>query len=124
MNEAGCATQRGEAVISLLSAQNRLRLESGFANTMPKELDFADFDVYKNLIPIDRCAFLSDVVAQQRPRLVFNTAFFLLEQDDFFSHHSALGEAFNLWVAAGQIQRPPLYRRGAIFQHQEGHWET
>ena len=116
--------QRGEAVISLLSAQNRLRLESGFANTMPKELDFADFDVCKNLIPIDRCAFLSDVVAQQRPRLVFNTAFFLLEQDDFFSHHSALGEAFNLWVAERQIQRPPLYRRGAIFQHQEGHWET
>ncbi len=116
--------QKGNAVISLLTTQNRLYLESGPTTKASTRIDFAKFDAYQNLIPISRCGFISDVVAQQRPHLVFNTAFFLLEHEDFLSHHSAIGEAFNLWVSDGIIYRPPLYRRGTIFQRRDRRWEV
>jgi hypothetical protein len=118
--------QRAEAVIRLLTSQHRLHIELGPGRLPPGHLAFDEFplDVYKNLIPVGRCGFLSDVVSRQRPRLVFNTAFFLLEHDDFFSHHSALGEAYNLWVKDGLIQRPPLYRRGGIFGLDNGRWRV
>ncbi|OQY21332.1 MAG: hypothetical protein B6I34_07490 [Anaerolineaceae bacterium 4572_32.1] len=107
--------ERGQAVINLLISQDRLLLYPGPDRLPPARPDLSDFPVYKNLIPIGGCAFLSDLVWRERPRLVFDAAFFLLEHDDFFSHHSALGEAYNLWVSGGIIHRPPLYRRGAIF---------
>lgn len=118
--------RRGQAVIRRLASQNRLHLELGPGRRPPERLDFGDIpvDVYKDLIAVDRCGFLSDVVWRKRPRLVFNTSFFLLEEDDFFSYHSALGEAYNLWVSDGIIHRPPLYRRGAIFSHGDGRWKV
>lgn len=118
--------QRAQAVIRLLTDQHRLHIELGPGRLPPDRLAFDDFplDVYKNLIPVDRCGFLSDVVWRQHPRLIFNTAFFLLEHEDFFSHHSALGEAYNLWVEDGLIQRPPLYRRGGIFGLDNGRWRV
>jgi len=114
--------ERGLAVIHLLTSQNRLHLDLGPGCRPAARLDFAGFPVYKNLIPIGRCGFLSDLVWRERPRLVFDTAFFLLEHDDFFSHHSALGEPYNLWVADGVIHRPSLYRRGTVFF--DGRWQV
>jgi hypothetical protein len=118
--------ERGQAVINLLTAQHRLHLELGPGRRPPVRLAFDDpfLDVNKNLISLGRCGFLSDLVGQERPRLVFNTAYFLLEPDDFFSHHSSLGEAYGLWVTGGTIARPPLYRRGAIFQASNGRWSV
>ncbi len=118
--------KRGQSVISLLSTQHRLHLEPGPGRRPPVRLAFdaPPLDVYKNLISVGRCGFLSDLVGQERPRFVFNTAYFLLEHDDFFSHHSSLGEAYGLWVAGGTIERPPLYRRGAIFQASNGRWSV
>ena len=106
-------SERGRAVIDLLTSQHRLHLELGPGRRPPARLTFDEppLDVYKDLISVGRCGFLSDLVSRERPRLVFNTAFFLLEHDDFFSHHSGLGEAYGLWVANGKIERPPLYRR-------------
>ncbi len=118
--------ERGQAVINLLTAQHHLHLEPGPGRRPPVRLAFdtPPLDVYKNLISVGQCGFLSDLVGQERPRLVFNTAYFLLEHDDFFSHHSSLGEAYGLWVAAGIIERPPLYRRGAIFQAGHRRWSV
>ena len=118
--------ERGRAVINLLTSQHRLHLELGPGSRLPVRQTFDEppLDVYKDLIPVGRCGFLSDLVSRERPRLVFNTAFFLLEHDDFFSHHSKLGEAYGLWVANGKIERPPLYRRGAIFQESRGRWDV
>lgn len=110
------------AILQLMTSHNRLHLDLGPGRHPPAHLDFADFPVYKNLIPIGRCGFLSDLVWRERPRMVFDTAFFLLEHEDFFSHHSALGEPYNLWVADGVIHRPSLYRRGAIFF--DGRWQV
>jgi hypothetical protein len=116
--------QRAEAVLALLERKGRLRLELGPGVRPPDTVDLEGFAVSLNLIPVDRLAFPRDLVWRERPRLAFNTAFFLLEHNDFFSLHSALGEPFGLFVQDGIIRRPPLYRRGAIFQRANGQWQT
>ncbi len=116
--------QRGEAVLALLESEGRLRLELGPGVRPPDTVAFEDFDVRLNLIPVGRLAFPRDLVWRERPRIAFNTAFFLLEHNDFFSFHSALGEPYGLFVQDGVIRRPPLYRRSAIFQRANGQWQT
>jgi len=116
--------QRGEAVLGLLEREGRLRLELGPGVRPPDAVELNDFAVMLNLAPIDRLAFPRDLVWRERPRIAFNTAFFLLEHNDFFSFHSALGEPYGLFVQDGAIQRPPLYRRGTIFQRANGQWQT
>jgi len=117
--------QRGEAVLALLESEGRLRLESGPGVGPPQRMmEFAGFDVTKNLIPIGRLGFVRDLVWRERPRIAFNTAFFLLEHNDFFSFHSALGEPFGLFVQDGDILRPPLYQRATLLQRTDGSWQA
>ena len=116
--------QRSEAVLGLLEREGRLRLEMGPGVRPPDTVTFDDFAVMLNLIPVGRLAFPRDLVWRERPRIAFNTAFFLLEHNDFFSFHSALGEPYGLFVQDGGIQRPPLYQRGTIFQRANGQWQT
>ncbi len=77
-----------------------------------------------NCAPIGRCGFLRDVVRQRAPKVAFNTSYFLLEQDDYVSHHSALGDPYGLLVRDGVIERPPLYRRGTIWMGGDGRWHV
>ncbi|UCC65500.1 MAG: phosphodiester glycosidase family protein, partial [Anaerolineae bacterium] len=99
-----------------LTRDNRLLLGGALGRPISTPFAFAGFDAKRNLIPVDRLGFLREFVWHERPRVAFNAAFFLLEHDDFFSHHSALGEAYNLYVHNGVILRPPLYRRAALYQ--------
>ncbi len=130
--------ERAQAVLALLTREGRLHLEAGTDNltarapgsplrgggsenqptpsTSLDRLDFANFPVRENLVPVDRLGFIREFVWRERPRLAFNTAFFLLEHDDYLSHHSALGEPYNLLVQDGIIRRPPLYRRGTLYR--------
>ena len=116
--------QRGEAVLALLERQGRLRLELGPGVRPPDTVDFDDFAVSLNLIPVGRLAFPRDLVWRERPRIAFNTAFFLLEHNDFFSFHSALGEPFGLFIQDGDILRPPLYQRATLLQRTDGSWQA
>ncbi len=52
----------------------------------------------------------------------FNTAFFLLEHEDWISHHSSLGSAHGFAAAAYGVFAPPLYNRAAIWQSEDGTW--
>ena len=115
---------RGEAVLALLESEGRLRLDCGPGVRPPQRTEFEVFDVMKNLIPIGRLGFVRDLVWRERPRVAFNTAFFLLEHNDFFSFHSGLGDPFGLFVQDGDILRPPLYRRAALFQRADGSWQA
>ena len=108
--------ERAEAVLALLTREGRMHLEAGPDHALPERMDFRDFPVHENLVPVDRLGFVREFVWRERPRLAFNTAFFLLEHDDYPSHHSALGEPYNLLVKDGTIHRPPLYRRGTLYR--------
>lgn len=78
------------------------------------------FDIDRNLVGIAECDFMGDFVHGVHHPLVFNTTFFLLEHDDYVSHHSRLGEAYNLHMEAGEIMRPPLYNRAALLKNHQG----
>jgi hypothetical protein len=115
---------RARSVLALLTNDRRLLLGGALGHRISVTAEFEEFDVRRDLIPVDRLGFVREFVWQEGPRIAFNTSFFLLEHDDFFSHHSALGEAYNLCVRDGTILRPPLYRRAAIFQAADGRWQT
>jgi len=108
--------ERARAVLALLTRDNRLLLGGALGRPISTPFAFEDFDAKRNFIPVGRLGFLRELVWHERPHVAFNAAFFLLEHDDFFSHHSALGEAYNLYVHDGAILRPPLYRRAAFYQ--------
>lgn len=107
---------RARAVLDRLTRDDRLYLGGALGRRVSKSTVFKSFDMRRDLIPVGRLGFVREFVWRGRPRLAFNAAFFLLEHDDFFSHHSALGEAYNLYIQAGTILRPPLYRRAAVYQ--------
>lgn len=114
--------QRGTAVLNYLSAHNSI-----YTQTTPgiiPNLTTSPIDINRDLIAVAGCAFLADFAHRERPELIFNSSFFLLEDDDTIHHHSALGEAYGFWMAGGVIHRPPLFRRGAIFQGQNGAWQV
>ncbi|MCP5097282.1 MAG: phosphodiester glycosidase family protein, partial [Chloroflexi bacterium] len=114
--------QNGTAVLHLLTTKNRLHLKTTSGN----RLDFPhiNMNIEQDLIAVGNCGFLSDFSHRQQPQLVFNTAYFLLESEDIFSYHSALGEAHSFYMSDGIIHRPPLFRRGAIWQHEDSRWEV
>jgi hypothetical protein len=116
--------ERAAAVLSLLAAGDRLYLGSSLGRRVSTPVHLQSFDVRKDLIPVGRLGFIREFVWRQRPRVAFNAAYFLLEHDDFYSHHSALGQAYNLSVRDSAILRPPLYRRAALYQTADGHWQT
>jgi hypothetical protein len=116
--------ERAQAVLALLTQEGRLHLEADPGHAPPDYVDFADFPVRENLVPVGRLGFVREFVWRERPRLAFNTAFFLLEHDDYLSHHSALGQPYNLLVQDGTIHRPPLYRRGTLYQRAGASWQS
>lgn len=115
---------RSSATLALLSSERRLYACDGLGRRISNPVAFQDFDTRRDLVPLGRLGFLREFVWRSRPRAAFNTAFFLLEHDDYFSHHSALGEGYNLYVADSVILRPPLYRRAAFYQAADGRWHT
>jgi hypothetical protein len=115
---------RARAALALLAGEGRLCLGGTLGRRLSTPTAFDGFDVRRDLLPVDRLGFLREFVWRECPRVAFNAAFFLLEHDDFYSHHSALGEAYNLYVRDGEILRPPLYRRAAFYQTADARWQA
>jgi len=111
--------ERASMILEWLIEHNRISLETDHD---PTRQDFMDFDVYTNAIPVGCCGFLQREVQKQGYQVAFNSSYFLLEHDDFLSHHSALGDAYNLHVSGGEIMRPPLYCRSAIWRDTNSNW--
>ncbi len=110
-----------EAVLAYLVDKQRLMIRTERYGMIDFSADY--FDVIKDLIGIGRCSFISEYAAQNRSAFIFNTCYFLLEVEDVISHHSARNEAYSFWMKGGEIMRPPIYRRGAIWQYEDGSWE-
>ena len=114
---------RATAILDFLTAEKRLHLYAMPGQPLPAYDDLAGVHPTEDLIPIDRLGYVRDLVWRENPLVAFNTAYFLLEHNDFLSHHSALGQPYNLFISDGVIQRPPLYRRSAIYQREDGSWK-
>ncbi len=114
--------QRATFILTFLRGVNGLHLYTGPGNPLPAADDLKGIHPLQDLIPLDRLGYVREIVWRENPLAAFNTAYFLLEHNDFLSHHSGLGEAYNLFVSDGVIRRPPLYRRSALWQGADGRW--
>jgi hypothetical protein len=114
---------RAEAIVAWLQRERRLHFYTAPWIAADDD-DLADVHPLEDVIAIDRIGYVRELVWHENPLAAFNTAFFLLEPNDCLSHHSGLGEPFNLFVSAGEIQRPPLYPRATIYQRTDRGWET
>ena len=115
---------RAQAVFGFLVRQNRVFVGGLLGRRIVTAGAFEGFDVRRDLVPVDRLGFVREFVWREKPRVAFNASYFLLEHDDYCSHHSGLGEAYNLYVRDGTIYRPPLYRRAAFFHTADGRWQA
>ncbi len=115
--------QRANAILDFLQSHNRLHLYAGPGQPLPEYDDLAGVHPLQDLIPLDRLGYVREYVWYESPLAVFNTTYFLLEHNDFISHHSGLGQPYNMFVSDGVIQRPPLYRRSTLYQLQDGSWD-
>ncbi len=115
--------ERAVIVLHWLMAENRLWLETGPQNSPPARMYFEGGDPLLHITPVGRCGYIRDVVREQFPAAAFNTGYFLLEHDDYISHHSALGDPYGLLVTDGVIVRPPLYRRTTLWRDAGGRWQ-
>ncbi|MEA3307964.1 MAG: phosphodiester glycosidase family protein [Chloroflexota bacterium] len=111
----------GNAVLTFLTVQHRLHLARDPALPPAATVDLSRLEPATDLTAVGRCGYLSTLARRTQPLLLFNSSFFLLEVADYASYHSALGEAYGLWVEQGVIRRPPLYRRSAIYY--DGCWQ-
>ncbi len=59
---------------------------------------------------------------RDRADLLFNAAFFVHVSSDTLTPHSRIGRPYGLAVADGEVQRPPIHRRGAVLQRADGTW--
>lgn len=109
-------------VLQWLMAENRIWLETGPDIPVPEKNRFENCDPLLHLTAVGRCGFIRDVARANQPAAAFNSSFFLLEHDDYISHHSALGDSYGLLVTDGKIIRPPLYRRSTLWQAGDGNW--
>lgn len=118
----GIWQNRAETILNCLIDCQRLWIEIPDDYQVSRQ-DFVDFNAHINAIPVGNLNFLRREVQENRYRVAFNAAYFLLEHDDFDSFHSALGEAYNLFVLDGQVTRPPLYRRSAFWRDEQATWQ-
>lgn len=110
-------------ILHWLIAEGRLWLETGPDHPLPEITRFEGCDPLLHVTPVGRSGFVRDYARTRLPAAVFNTSFFLLEHDDYLSHHSALGDPYGLTVIDGTIVRPALYRRATLWQDAAGRWQ-
>ncbi len=115
---------RADAIVAWLQREHRLHLYAVPWIATGGDDDLAEVNPLEDVLAIDRIGYVRELVWHENPLAAFNTAFFLLEPNDCLSHHSGLGEPFNLFVSEGEIQRPPLYPRATIYQRSDGSWDT
>lgn len=111
--------QLAKEVISRLYSEGRLRI----AQTNPAmsmEEVYRNLDSKLDLISVGRLGFPSTQAREAENAVVFNTSYFLFEEEDFASDFSLFGDAYNLQIRDGIIESPPLYRRSSLLIKSDG----
>ncbi|HHU62281.1 MAG TPA: phosphodiester glycosidase family protein [Natronincola sp.] len=102
-----------QKLIDHLYAEDRIAVYQGAPDTSMEEV-YENFDPLKDLIAVGQMGFPSIYARKKGFPVVFNTSFFLFEEEDITSDFSLLGDAYNLQIEGGVIESPPLYGRSAL----------
>ena len=102
-----------QEILDLLYAQNRIKLYQEDL-TQPIEEVYRSFNPLKDVVAVGTIGLPSFHGRMGHYPLVFNTSFFLFEEEDFISEFSLLGDAYSLQIRDGLIESPPLFNRSAL----------
>jgi hypothetical protein len=110
-----------EEVLNFLREEKRIKFFQ-FAEEMTLEEIHNNINVIHDLTAVGEIAYPSDYCRKNKYQLGFNASFFLLEFTDWESRYSLLGDPYNLQISDGEIIRPPIYRRSALLESEDGSW--
>lgn len=114
--------QAAADIISLLEKEKRIKIYQADPDLSDQKI-YQNLDQQRDLITVGKIAFLSDYSRQNNYPLAFNCSYFLLEEADWESKYSLLGDHYSLLINSGEIISPPLYNRSALLQDSEHNWE-
>lgn len=109
-------------IIGLLEKEKRIKIYSADSDLSDQEI-YNSLDYRRDLIAVGEIAFASDYSRQQNYPLCFNCSYFLLEEADWESKYSLLGDHYGLLISDGEIVSPPIYKRSALLKDQDNNWE-
>lgn len=121
-----CSDAQGRWIQSLLGtlyAEKRIQVVQADPSASQESV-YASLDPYRDLIAVGQLGFPSTYARSHRYPVVFNTSYFLFEEEDFVSHFSLYGDAYNLQIRDGMIESPPLHNRSALLFCSDGSVET
>ena len=104
---------RTQNLLDSLYAEGRIVLVQDDPSLPLKEI-YENFDAFKDVIAVGRIGLPSLYSREEDYPIVFNTSFFLLEEEDFISEFSLLGDAYSLQIRDGIIESPPIFNRSAL----------
>jgi hypothetical protein len=113
--------KEAEEVLNFLKEENRIKFFQ-FAEEMTLQEIHNNLNVVHDLTAVGEIAYPSDYCRKNKYHLGFNASFFLLEFTDWESRYSLLGDPYNLQISDGEIIRPPIYRRSALLESEDGSW--
>jgi hypothetical protein len=108
-------------VLDFLKNENRIKYFQ-FAEEMTLEEIHNNLNVVHDLTAVGALDYPSDYCRNNQYQLGFNASFFLLEFTDWESRYSLLGDPYNLQISNAEIVRPPIYRRSALLEAEDGSW--
>jgi len=100
-------------ILETLTSEGRIRIAMACSDTTASEIH-ANFDPRKDFVGVGCLGFPSRYAQANDLPAVFNTAFFIFEEEDYQSPFSVLGDVYHLQVHRGEIVLPPIYRRSAL----------
>lgn len=108
-----------QELLATLYAEDRIRLAQSDRSMSMQEV-YESFDPKRDLIAVGRLGFPSTFARETKSEVVFNTSYFLFEDEDYISDFSLFGDAYNLNIRDGIIESPPLYNRSCLVFKSDG----
>lgn len=102
-----------QEILDLLYAENRLRLYQA-DSAQPLDEVYRSLDPLKDVVAVGRIGFPSSHGRMSNYPVVFNTSFFLFEEEDYISEFSLLGDAYSMQIRDGVMESPPLFNRSTL----------
>ena len=115
-------TAEAAKIISLLEKEQRLKIYQTEPELSDQEI-YQALDYKRDLAAVGEIAYPSAYSRQHQYPLAFNCSYFLLEEADWESKYSLLGDHYGLLISAGQIISPPLYKRSALLKTEANEWK-
>ncbi len=115
--------RQANLILDVLKKEERLAVFMAEQKVNMKRI-YQNFDYQCDLVGVGQLAFPSKYCRKNQYSLGFNSSFFLLEDADWESKYSLLGDPYGLQITLGEIVRPPIYRRSALLLDKDGNWEV